>query len=207
MDKVMRKQTIYEWGNHWKEMERTRQIQYMKILTPEEEEVVAECRNIITIGRSGTGKTLCGLLRILASEELFNNRLKTKAANVDNDDIHHMIDFRYTKNSANNNCKMHTIFMTSSSLLADEVKKRFNQGVDIKNGLERNLRSLKEEVKEGKVEEPENTIKEDEELPESMNLIQEKHFPLFITARQLLTLIDSTLDKPFFNASRKRLPQ
>lgn len=43
-------------------------------LTEEEKEVVGESSNVLVLGRSGTGKTTCAILRLFASEVLFRYR-------------------------------------------------------------------------------------------------------------------------------------
>lgn len=44
-------------------------------LTEEEQNVVGAPGNLLVIGRSGTGKTTCALLRLFAMEMLFRLRL------------------------------------------------------------------------------------------------------------------------------------
>lgn len=45
-------------------------------LTEEEMDVIGEPGNVMVIGRSGTGKTTCALLRLFAMEILFNLRVQ-----------------------------------------------------------------------------------------------------------------------------------
>lgn len=42
-------------------------------LSEEEEDVVGDNSNLIVIGRSGTGKTTCALMRMFAIEIIFKN--------------------------------------------------------------------------------------------------------------------------------------
>jgi hypothetical protein len=57
-------------------------------LTEEEKIVVGAPENLLVIGRSGTGKTTCAILRLFAIEMLFKMRLslyKKKHENLLND--------------------------------------------------------------------------------------------------------------------------
>jgi polynucleotide 5'-kinase involved in rRNA processing len=44
-------------------------------LTHEEEELIGKPGNVLAIGRSGTGKTTCAVLRLLAQETLFTLKI------------------------------------------------------------------------------------------------------------------------------------
>jgi Lhr-like helicase len=44
-------------------------------LTPQEKNVIGENGNVLVIGRSGTGKTTCAVLRLFSIEMLFKIRL------------------------------------------------------------------------------------------------------------------------------------
>ena len=160
----------------------------MKSLTEEEQEVIRNENNLIAIGRSGTGKTLCGLLRILATDTL-NNEMNF------NHDLEHyskMIDVRYSNESKR--CNLHTIFMTASNILTDEVCKRYVESIKVIS------ESIKDKNKKIIIDKEVIVNTSNERLtnvPETMSKIKEEHFPLFLTARQLLTLIDSTLKEPY----------
>lgn len=43
-------------------------------LTEEEKNVIGEANNVLVLGRSGTGKTTCAVLRLFASEVLYRYR-------------------------------------------------------------------------------------------------------------------------------------
>jgi len=171
-------------------------------LTEEELELISTPGNVLVIGRSGTGKTTCSLLRMFSAEILFRYKMlkkkKLRAEDVD-------------KPSA-----LHFIFVTASPVLTNEVKiyyKKLNKL--IKDGLEAKEKTAKpdfeeeEKVEEIKLERQVSELSQAEEIeeeinsgPHSMNLLTDEDFPLFATIRKFILMIDGSLERPFFTRDK-----
>eukprot|EP00826_Nyctotherus_ovalis_P043811 TRINITY_DN4664_c0_g5_i3.p1 TRINITY_DN4664_c0_g5~~TRINITY_DN4664_c0_g5_i3.p1 ORF type:complete len:367 (-),score=113.52 TRINITY_DN4664_c0_g5_i3:47-1147(-) len=165
----------------------------MKILTPEEEIAIKDRNNLIVIGRSGTGKTLCGLLRIIAAESLLNEKDKEYDKFVD-----------AISNDEERQCCFHSVFMTASNILTQEVCKKYVEAMEVFKKLQmRNRKNFKID-KKMIIKESQRKI---EEIPSTMNKLEDKHFPLFVTAKQLLMLIDTALENPFFKTTHSKALQ
>ena len=151
-------------------------------------------------------------------------------------------DTRFNSNDVDNHCGLHSIFVTASPVLTNEVRRYYEKlkekiKVELANKEKRRGQSLPEvlgitELEEAKEKskiveeekEPEKTSKspltqvfeelketEDElalldesevekqlSLVHTLNLVPNDQFPLFLTLRRLLIMIDGTLSKPFF---------
>ena len=141
--------------------------------------------NLIVIGRSGTGKTLCGLSRIIAAETLINKRME---------EYNKLIDV--ISGEEEKRCNYHCVFITASSILAKEVCRKYIETMDMLEGGNINKKTAISKSQ-----------KKVDEIPDRMDKLEDKHFPLFVTARQLLILVDTTLKEPFFKKSHSKALQ
>ena len=197
-------------------------------MTEEEKTLIGEAGNILAIGRSGTGKTTCALLRLFATEMLFKVRSAYANRAI-------LKDTRFSVEDVDANCGLHTVFITASPVLTNEVRRYYEKLNDkIKQELAKReeKRELtkkqkesggaeivnKSELAEEKKEEANpmvrmEEIKEIEEglemldegeaekqmtLAHTLNKVKDEQFPLFLTVRRLMLMIDGTLKKPFF---------
>jgi ABC-type lipoprotein export system ATPase subunit len=89
-------------------------------LSEEEEQTVGDNSNVIAIGRSGTGKTTCALMRLFAIEFLYKNK-ESK---------------RLTKDQKGNQVKnsylneifgLRSIFLTASPVLILEIRQKYEE--------------------------------------------------------------------------------
>ncbi|KAM3136353.1 hypothetical protein pb186bvf_011488 [Paramecium bursaria] len=110
-------------------------------LTEQEQKVVGASGNVLVIGRSGTGKTTCAILRLFAMEMLFKLRLslyKQKHEKL-------LLNTNYTEDDIDNNVGLRCVFATASPILTSEVKRYYNKLTEqIKNELEKKKQKQKE---------------------------------------------------------------
>lgn len=164
-------------------------------LTDEQNDTVSSQGNIVILGRSGTGKTTCAILRMFASDLLFKFLMPRGQRKFGPEDV--------GKTSV-----LHTAFVTASPVLTNEVKRfysKLNEHVKaelsrkIKNEQEKELGVMDIEVDEVKVNDEYSSSDSDEESgPISMNILRDEDFPLFFTVRRLVFMIDASLRRPFF---------
>lgn len=201
-------------------------------MTDEEKTLIGEAGNILAIGRSGTGKTTCALLRLFATEILFKFRSATANKAI-------LKDTRFNAEDVDANCGLHSIFVTASPVLTNEVRRYYEKlkekiKTELINRDKRKEASQMEIIKKSEIEEiipkpaekTEGTslaklfeeIKEIEDdldiidegeiekqlaLAHSLNSISDNQFPLFLTVRRLLLMIDGTTHRPFFARNPK----
>ena len=116
-------------------MELLKKIPNFKIkLTEEEKNVVGENGNVMVIGRSGTGKTTCAVLRLFAIEMLFKIRVslnKKKFGGM-------LKDTRFMADDIDQAIGLHSLFVTASPVLTNEIERYYNKLTDqIKEELEK----------------------------------------------------------------------
>lgn len=211
-------------------------------LTEEERDLIGTPGDVLAIGRSGTGKTTCAVLRLFASEVLFKFRsqnIKAKKGLV-------LADTQFGPEDVDQRCGLHILFATASPVLTNEVKRfywRLNDHIKTELIARNERRKQREEERKKELaaqyealdpeaadEEPvlhlereisaEEEIKirteeeilaedaaEEEEAGEegdkrySMAYLTDDDFPLFLTIRRLVFMIDATQKNPFFARS------
>lgn len=103
-------------------------------LTEEEKNVVGENGNVMVIGRSGTGKTTCAVLRLFAIEMLFKIRVslnKKKFGGM-------LKDTRFMADDIDQAIGLHSIFVTASPVLTNEIERYYRKLTEqIKEELEK----------------------------------------------------------------------
>ena len=167
-------------------------------LTEEQSEAVSKEGNVVILGRSGTGKTTCSVLRMFAAELLFRFKTNRSETNFGPDDI-------------GKTTVLHSAFVTASPVLTNEVKRFYSKLKDhVKLELERRVKKKEAkdqnieviEIDEVKLKEQfsssEDEGDEEDSGPISMNLLKDQDFPLFFTVRRLIFMIDASLRRPFF---------
>jgi len=77
----------------------------------------------MVIGRSGTGKTTCSILRLFSMEMLFKMRLqlyKTKHEGI-------LRDTRFEADDIDSNIGLHCVFVPASPVLTNEVRRYYER--------------------------------------------------------------------------------
>ena len=194
-------------------------------LTEQERDLIGTPGNVLAIGRSGTGKTTCALLRLFASEVLF----KYRSQHVQAGQLR-LVNTRFEAEDLDSRFGLHIVFVTASPVLTNEVKRfywRLNDHIkeeltrrnelrkkyqeseakeyDVIEDQEGELelrRQMSDEKEEIKIEEEEN--EEEEEVVtgntvHSLAQIGDQDFPFFATVRRLVLMVDATLRNPFFS--------
>lgn len=146
-------------------------------LSEEELDVVGTPGNVLAIGRSGTGKTTCALLRLLASHALFRTRLRQQSRTADG------------------LFGLHIIFITASPTLSIEVKRFYDNLVTALSGKKASQAPAPAADDDTEMNE------KDLEIKPSMSLMTHSDFPLFSTTRLLVFAIDASLRNPFFKVT------
>jgi hypothetical protein len=92
-------------------------------LTDQERDVIGQNGNVLVIGRSGTGKTTCAILRMFSMEILFKIRLtlyKNKHEGI-------LRDTRFTADDIDKTIGLHCVFVTASPVLTNEVRRYYEK--------------------------------------------------------------------------------
>ncbi|XP_059151541.1 TPR and ankyrin repeat-containing protein 1-like [Physella acuta] len=153
---------------------------------------------ILLLGRSGTGKTTCCLYRLWArylNDRMQSQQLKPKVLPEE----YYMESFLPSGGSDQNEFMdekededvddyeyLHQVFITKSYVLCAEVKNKFQKL-----------------CKSSKVAE------KDDEIPHNLQFqnLEDRDYPLFFTSKQLLLILDASVDgQPFFPRDEKLTP-
>ncbi|CAK77908.1 unnamed protein product (macronuclear) [Paramecium tetraurelia] len=197
-------------------------------LTQEQENVISYGGDALVIGRSGTGKTTCALLKLFSTDILYKLRINLDKIKNQNSDI--------LLSQQDQNTQLKTIFVTASPLLACQVKRLYEQLVNniqnvintkrqrqtkvsqnneqsenidleqstfqIIEALQQNENEIidnqQQEVQKDQEIEDEDISEFEKEMGKFNKFSEIKQYPVFLTLRKLLALIDSSLLNSFF---------
>ena len=136
-------------------------------LTPEEKDVIGTSGNVLAIGRSGTGKTTCAILRLFSMEILF--KVRVTQAKLKNESI--LRDTRFNSDDIDNAIGLHCIFVTASPVLTNEVCRYYHRLTD---QIKEELKKKEQRIKEKKKKEQEELKKKTQEEVAEENAKKEK---------------------------------
>ncbi|CAD8105849.1 unnamed protein product [Paramecium sonneborni] len=195
-------------------------------LTNEQQDIISFNGDGLVIGRSGTGKTTCALLRLFTTDILFKIRSKLDQIISLTPDIQ--------LNQQQKGCQLKTVFITASPLLACQVKRLYDKLVqniqDVINNKKKNQKNKEEETQVFQDEMDQSTfqiinaIKIDQEQQDQQQQVNQEdelddeeidayekemgkfsrfsdinQFPIFLTLRKFLFLVDASLINSFFS--------
>jgi len=125
-------------------------IPNFRIKLTDEEKSLIECpRNVLALGRSGTGKTTCAILKLFSAEVFF--RYRSFQARKKGEAT--LQDVRFDSDDLQTTTGLHIIFVTASPVLCNEVRRYYHRLKDnVKEELSRKRRKRKarEEAEERK---------------------------------------------------------
>lgn len=132
-------------------------------LTDEEKNAIGQPGNVLLSGRSGTGKTLCAILRLFAMQMTFKFNLqkaKLKHAGI-------LSDTKFSADDIDDTLNLLCVFAANSPVLANEASGYYQNLMDhIKTELKKKEKRVKERKKkafeEQKTEEEKPKAKEDD---------------------------------------------
>ncbi|CAD8089119.1 unnamed protein product [Paramecium sonneborni] len=195
-------------------------------LTQQQQKIISHEEDALVIGRSGTGKTTCALLKLFSTDILYKLRIKLNQIKNTSSDIQ--------LQQQDQDTQLKTIFVTASPLLACQVKRLYDQLVNniqntINSKRQRQKQKQQENVDQQNIDFEQSTFQiiealqqndeendnknqqeeenelEDREIDEfekemgKFNKFSEiQQYPVFLTLRKLLALIDSSLLNSFF---------
>ncbi|XP_065937230.1 TPR and ankyrin repeat-containing protein 1 isoform X2 [Magallana gigas] len=139
---------------------------------------------ILLLGRSGTGKTTCCLYRLWSRYDQNARDTAHRFDAGDEDDESGSMDNESNNELTQDDVEKKTfrqLFITKNLVLCNEVQKTFSE---MRNSLDDNNLPA--------VSAAEETI------PPRLQDLQNSHFPLFLTSRKLLLMLDGSLPDPFF---------
>ncbi|KAJ2926880.1 hypothetical protein H1R20_g10209, partial [Candolleomyces eurysporus] len=148
-------------------------------VTPQEKEIIEHPNSCYVLGRSGTGKTTTMLFKMLGIERA------------------------YTQHSAALSvAKPRQIFVTQSRVLATRVEEYFLKLLESLAAGKKSNEDLKEMAEQKKVQpEGEEALYDVDDdvmwkagLPKKFSLLQDEHFPLFLTFERLCQLLEGDIE-------------
>ncbi|CAJ0745543.1 7794_t:CDS:10 [Entrophospora sp. SA101] len=155
-----------------------------------EHEIINHPRSAIVVGRSGTGKTTCILFRLLAS--YLKSQLNWISSSNNNEETL----------SPNDNDEKRQIFITSSEHLCCRVREHFNKLRE--SALFANEKMPAAQFHEYVNFDATNVTKLEEEdmlndIPNSFRQLTDDHFPLIITYKKFIRMLQGTYGIDFQN--------
>ena len=136
-------------------------------LTPEEKDVIGTPGNVIAIGRSGTGKTTCAILRLFSMDILF--KIRVKRAKLNNESI--LRDTRFNSDDIDNTIGLHCVFVTASPVLTNEVCRYYHRLTD---QIKEELKKKEERIKEKKRKEREREREQEESKKQTQEEVDDE---------------------------------
>ena len=92
-------------------------------LTEQEKDVIGENGNVLAIGRSGTGKTTCAVLRLFSIEMLFKIRVSIYKKKYEET----VKNVRCGSDDIDSTLGLHCIFLTASPVLTHEIQRYYKK--------------------------------------------------------------------------------
>ncbi|XP_039173773.1 uncharacterized protein LOC120286031 [Eucalyptus grandis] len=145
-------------------------------VTEQEQEIILFPRSTFILGRSGTGKTTVLTMKLFRNEKLHDEATK---------------GFQEIQSEGAEDCVLRQLFVTVSAKLCFAVKQHVSQ-------LRSSSSGAKHKVKSSSVDEIVDDAALFKDIPDSFLDISPNSYPLVITFRKLLMMLDGTVGVSFF---------
>ncbi|KAF7849138.1 hypothetical protein BT93_L1208 [Corymbia citriodora subsp. variegata] len=156
-------------------------------VTEQEQEIILFPRSTFILGRSGTGKTTVLTMKLFRKEKMYDEA--TKGFQEIQSGISHSKDASLEINVED--CVLRQVFVTVSAKLCFAVKQHISQ-------LRSSSIGTKHRVKSSSVDEIVDDAALFKDIPDSLVDICPNSYPLVITFRKLLMMLDGTVGVSFF---------
>ncbi|KAL3731195.1 hypothetical protein ACJRO7_028121 [Eucalyptus globulus] len=162
--------------------------------TEQEQEIILFPRSTFVLGRSGTGKTTVLTMKLFRNEKLYDEATKgfqeIQSGVSHSKDASLEINVEETGEGAED-CVLRQLFVTVSAKLCFAVKQHVSQ-------LRSSSIGAKHRVKSSSVDEIVDDAALFKDIPDSFLDISPNSYPLVITFRKLLMMLDGTVGVSFF---------
>ncbi|MDP2437579.1 MAG: hypothetical protein Q8P67_17690, partial [archaeon] len=191
-------------------------------LSPQESSLIEESGPVLLIGRSGTGKTTCALLRFWARNQVFRRlwlqRFHASDKEVDGVQIQlynavfltlspmlcRSIAKYYHSLEARTSAHLDRLFDTTDSSSSSSLPSNVHQSKT--RDFEKDQKAV-DELLDKEDNELEAELRDEDPfgedpasgLPSNFSLQKDCSFPMFVTLHQFLYMVDGTLYRPFFS--------
>ncbi|KAF6740880.1 hypothetical protein DFP72DRAFT_951310 [Ephemerocybe angulata] len=146
-------------------------------VTRQEKEIIEHPHSCYVLGRSGTGKTTTMLFKMLGIERAYSQQVRSTIV-----------------------AKPRQLFVTQSRVLATRVEEYFSKLLESMSAAQKSVDELKHIADRKKLLQKESGLYDREDdiawktcLPGKFSLLQDHHFPLFLTFNQLLCLLEGDI--------------
>ena len=113
----------------------------------------------MVIGRSGTGKTTCAVMRLFSIEMLFKIRMSLNKKKYES----MLKDTRFSVDDIDGTFGLHSLFVTASPVLTNEIQRYYQKLTDnIKEEMDRKRKRIEEQRKAKEMEESKEKGEEEE---------------------------------------------
>ncbi|XP_030461792.1 uncharacterized protein LOC115681845 [Syzygium oleosum] len=160
------------------------------VVTEQEQEIILFLRSTFILGRSGTGKTTVLTMKLFRNEKLLDQATKGFQTNQSVISNSKDADVEEIGEGAEN-CVLRQLFVTVSAKLCFAVKQHVSQ-------LRSSSIGAKHVVKSSPVDQIVDDAALFKDIPDSFVDISPNSYPLIITFRKLLMMLDGTVGVSFF---------
>jgi Cdc6-like AAA superfamily ATPase len=140
-------------------------------MSQEEWVIMQKQSSVLLMGRSGTGKTTCAVMRMWSRHRAYHSIAAEPL----------LLEAPESKSEQATTTHLHNLFVTVNSNLCHHIRKYYQ-------GLEATYHNMNNTSYESKKF----------QLPASFKSVPEEMWPLIITYSQFLQMVDSTFKNPFF---------
>ncbi|KAJ2931128.1 hypothetical protein H1R20_g5904, partial [Candolleomyces eurysporus] len=148
-------------------------------VTPQEKEIIEHPHSCYVIGRSGTGKTTTMLFKMLGIERAYTQQSEISLV-----------------------ARPRQIFVTQSRVLATRVEEYFSKLLQSLAVAKKSKEELKEIAEKKELQNEGDSMLYDADddvtwkacLPQKFSLLQDEHFPLFLTFERLCQLLEGDIE-------------